>query len=796
MKNRRWTWSLMVGLPSLVLALVICTAAVGGLREEYGDGAWHDIGGGWQYRYISSVDDGYWLHSGVCRFGFDYGPGEWWHHGTTWSRLSGAGLTEGDWVGDGNWHSNLVSGWSYRYVTGISGGYWNNGRITQFSYDYIAGTWWDHSCWGPWFAFGSLGLSQQFIGDGEWHELGTIGDRDWQFLYSGDQGHWQLLLGSDWTDRFVYNYRSGQWQDNRADGWHYLGAEGVSCAFLGDGITHPLGDSFTYQFLSLDNVGLWYLDATHYFRYMYYATEDPWSYSLNGGDLWLTWGQTTLAADTYMGGDGNPQGFAVGQDGMLYFGAFNDDGFWDVYRWDGSSLTNISETGFSSLKPGPQISDVGAYFIGQLGGYYDLYLWDGEYWTQVNDPANEYLDLSYFTTSGDTSYYAAKVSGSPSNLYYLYKAVGDAWIQVYADPFKALSYATQTTGGGLFFYGSTAAGDYYVYRLHDGTLDQISHPDLTLSAISYQASNSTDLFFQARINGGLVDFYRVWDDEGTWTFTKISTTSFNNLSGRGVTFNEDVYFYQWFGSYSWSEVFRWDGTGLQWYQVTDIYSHMSGWLNESVVGGALYFMASPDYEFTFYRCVGNDYVPISDPGVYVNQYAGAIGSTYYYVARDESYNYDLYAWNGSSFGKVTNYNFADLEFATERDGALYFTAQDAADDTYGVFRFDGASTWVDTPYTTFYYAANLGTEGLTWQYYDSGASKYYLGSYNPTTCSFGQWSAASMLPVYDWTGTNHLVPFNRDYYFSGMLEGSIGYELMRYWGDYQYLTGRAVPGGA
>ena len=174
---------------------------------------------------------------------------------------------------------------TYQYSLGYDKGTFRDGSEDRFLYKYASGQWYHSGDTLAWNVLGTGGLSSAFLGNGAWHDLGTIGGADWQYKYVSNNGSWQQLLGSVWTDRFQYDYASGQWQDNRLDGWHYLGGTDVASAFLGDGIAHPTGDGFTYQFLSVDNVGRWLFDASHYFRYGY-ANLSGWAYSLDGGTTW------------------------------------------------------------------------------------------------------------------------------------------------------------------------------------------------------------------------------------------------------------------------------------------------------------------------------------------------------------------------------------------------------------------------------------------------------------------------------------------------------------------------------
>ena len=285
MRNRGRVWRYCVTmLAGIALAVVLFSGANGGLREQYGDGLWHDIGGGWQYRYVSSIDGGYWLSSGVVRFSFDYDPGQWWHHGTTWTTLSGTGLLEGDWVGDGAWHNINNNGWSYRYITSISSGYWNTGGATRFGYDYSAGQWWD--CRTQWLKLGGSGISELFIGDGVWHS-DLVNGWSYRYVTSISSGYWN----TGGATRFGYDYGAGQWWDCLTQ-WLPLGGSGLSQAFIGDGVWHSgLVSGWSYRYVTSISSGYWNTGGATRFGYDYSAGQ-WWDYTGTG---WGWLGPTAMS---------------------------------------------------------------------------------------------------------------------------------------------------------------------------------------------------------------------------------------------------------------------------------------------------------------------------------------------------------------------------------------------------------------------------------------------------------------------------------------------------------------------
>jgi len=347
MKSASWVWKYVLGtFASFVLVVCIFGAAGADLRQQYGDGLWHDVGAGWQYRYVSSIDSGYWLNNGVVRFGFEYAPGRWWQHGTTWSLLSGNGFTDADFVGDGAFH-DVSNGWLFKYVSSASSGYWNNAGMTRFGYDYNGARWWDNR--NGWAMLGASGVSEAFLADGAWHDLNqgwlysyntAISGGYWntagetRFGYDYNQGRWwsyrnawsplgasgvsQSFIGNgawhnlnngwsylysagmsqaSWATngrlRFLYDYTPGQWYD--ATSWNTIGAEGLSSAFLGDGSWHDLNNGgWSFQYQAAGDYNQWMYGTNLRFKYSYIPGQ--WYASDTGPGTWSTLGAGNASA--------------------------------------------------------------------------------------------------------------------------------------------------------------------------------------------------------------------------------------------------------------------------------------------------------------------------------------------------------------------------------------------------------------------------------------------------------------------------------------------------------------------
>jgi len=385
MRNRGRVWRYCVTmLAGIALAVVLFSGANGGLREQYGDGLWHDIGGGWQYRYVSSIDGGYWLSSGVVRFSFDYDPGQWWHHGTTWTTLSGTGLLEGDWVGDGAWHNINNNGWSYRYITSISSGYWNTGGATRFGYDYGGLQWWD--CRTQWLKLGGSGISELFVGDGVWHG-DLVNGWSYRYVISINSGYWK----TGGATRFGYDYGAGQWWDCRTQ-WLPLGGSSLSQAFIGDGAWHSgLVNGWSYTYVTSISGGYWNNGSATRFSYDYNAGQ-WWDYSTSGS--WLPLGASSLS-----------QAF-VG-DGAWHSGLVN--GWWYQYitstsrgYWNTGGATRFSY----DYNVGQWWDQIGTGW-GCLGpsGISQVFIGDGSLHLFTTNDWFRYTGSYYYWLAGNLPYY-------------------------------------------------------------------------------------------------------------------------------------------------------------------------------------------------------------------------------------------------------------------------------------------------------------------------------------------------------------------------------------------------------
>ena len=689
MKNMGWMWGYGVkALTAIAFALMVFSSANGGLREQYGDGAWHDIGSGWQYRYVSSIDSGYWLNSGVTRFGFSYSPGQWWHHGTTWTPLSGGGLTEGDWVGDGAWHSNLVSGWSYRYVASISSGYWNTGSATRFGYDYRSGQWWD--CRTQWLPLGGSGVSEQFVGDGAWHSnmvsgwlyryVKSISSGYWnngsatRFGYDYNAGQWwdcrtqwlplgvsglsQAFVGdgawhsglvNGWSYRYVtsissgywntggatrfgYDYRAGQWWDLCASAWHKLGNAALSQAFLGDGTYRALGQGFDYMY-SADS-GYFRYDTGHHFKQSY--ADGSWQY-LHNGNVWSTWNAATpfqdMTTDSLSAAD-------------------------DFVVWNGS-----------------------LYFTNLL----HLYCFDG---TSVNEvalaAANQLVAIDFLAANSAGLFFNAAIFDSTRgfNIYHLFRwtGPGTSFLQDESsdiDFTSPLSYLGAISSC-LYFAGEGPTFLKDIYRWHDPGTGQdifanISNGNFGSYSFNFLDIIGTDIFFSGYHASDRVNLYKVaWDGNAAAMAAYVNAHYMFSLT------KADDHFYAWVqlgtcsADYYW-DVYKWNGT-------------------------------------SFYSVAGHYYAP----GDYYNPRIGfEVGASLYFIAKASASSYfDLYGLNSTTLQNITNQYFSSLDLTAPWGNYLYFSgipAYQSSSNIWSLYR----ATWAPTMFSYAQISGTVAPAGFT-----------------------------------------------------------------------------------
>jgi len=325
-----------------------------------GNGNWHSLGNGFNYRYYAPQNVGYFRQGYTYRFRYRYGPGEWQHTGDSlsWRNLGGIGQTA-RFMGDESWHS-LGNGMSYRFEPGgYSAGYFKDGANYRFMYQYGPGQWFVTGNTVAWNRIGVAGLSASFLGDGAYHDLGN------SFGYSYSRLAQNGIYEAARIDRFLYDYTAGQWSHmGPTGGWVTLTSTGHGSSFIGDGAQHNLGNGFLYSYLNGE--GYWNLGTASRFKYDYAAGQ--WNH-VGGIGGWTTLGSAGWNAafvgdgNSYDLGNGFTYAYVLGTDTGSFFQGGLTERFRYLYGTGGWSHYG-QFGGWQSLASG-----MASQFIGDGGSY-------------------------------------------------------------------------------------------------------------------------------------------------------------------------------------------------------------------------------------------------------------------------------------------------------------------------------------------------------------------------------------------------------------------------------------------
>jgi len=752
MKNMGWMWGYGVkALTAIAFALMVFGSANGGWRELYGDGAWHDIGSGWQYRYASSVNSGYLLNSGVVRFGFDYGPGQWWHWGTTWSPLSGTGLTEGDWVGDGAWHNLNNNGWSYRYISTISGGYWNDGSITRFGYHYSAGQWWDNR--NGWLKLGPLGLSQAFIGDGTFHDFGA--GWSYKYLTSLSSGYWND--GS--ITRFGYDYGAGQWW-HLGISWHKLGAQGLSQAFVGDGTPHDLLDGFSYRYDAELGAGYWLVEGANRFRYEYLGGD--WYHCGPVGDgFQLATGasarflgeytqadrlNTVYTGVSYWYDSPSGAGYWWTGSGKRFLYVYNNGQWFHYGPSDTVVGQNLSTSGRSALFVGDYTkSSPLECFYHDEGGYRYWYYWYNlssgiGYWSASSggNPRYDYdysngqwfhygpTDTTHQKLSADGVQVYAKFPGHYTGIgsdrlnlgngyeyWYIMGAGEGYWSQAGADRFKYTYGAGQWSNNIDAVWQPLGSGNASAAFVGDGAWHDVGDLNFLWDGVLSYYDYDSNHYYRVDTSGAwefrVAANASVWLDlpsgitpDGSWSPAQFVADIYPGSTDSGLwyltVFNNTLYFSANDGTHG-LELWKYDGTTAS--MVADIYSGTNGSYPQylTVLNNALYFSADDGtHGYELWKYDGTTASMVADilagPGSSGVSNLTVFDNALYFQANDGTHGYELWKYDGVTRSMVADIlagpGSSDPSFLTVFDNALYFQADDG---THGLelWKYDGVT---------------------------------------------------------------------------------------------------------
>ncbi|MBI5251111.1 MAG: hypothetical protein HY912_16605 [Desulfomonile tiedjei] len=247
-----------------------------GLSAEFiGNGSFHDLGNGWYYGYDGT--SGYW--AGLTIYSYLYSTGDWFHYDKFGDPYALGTDLSAAFIGDGGLHY-LGNGFSYRFDGAY--GYWLGSGANKFSYLYEDGQWFDYDRNGNSFRLGVADLSGAFIGDGGYYNLGN----GFSYGYDGLVSHW---LEAGVTERFQYDYANAAWSHlDKFANVYQLGNNGLPAAFIGDGSGHDLGNGYAYAYDG--SQGVWLQGGINKFSYVYSSGQwSDWdvyrnSFLLGAGD--------------------------------------------------------------------------------------------------------------------------------------------------------------------------------------------------------------------------------------------------------------------------------------------------------------------------------------------------------------------------------------------------------------------------------------------------------------------------------------------------------------------------------
>ena len=267
---RKWSW-LILGSFLIVSAFAPSAGAVTWTHSQTGDyDVWYLNGISQKFRY--NLTNQQWSHFSTV--------------GSSWYTISSTGRSSA-FIGSGSWY-DMGNGFSYQYSSGYDKGTFKDGAVQRFMYKYGPGQWYDSADTLSWQVLGKAGLDAAFVGNGHWNDLGN-GFSYW-YLAASDRGTFK----DGATQRFMYNYASGQWYDSAdALSWQTLGNAGLNAAFVGDGHWRDLGNGFTYQYSLGYDKGT-FKDGSAY-RFLYKYGPGQW-YDSADALSWQTLGKAGLNA--------------------------------------------------------------------------------------------------------------------------------------------------------------------------------------------------------------------------------------------------------------------------------------------------------------------------------------------------------------------------------------------------------------------------------------------------------------------------------------------------------------------
>lgn len=495
----------------------------------YQDDTWSQIGGdslnsGWttNYEIVSSLtDDGTNIYAGL---GTTAGDSEVWKwDGATWTKLGGDEL-------NGSWGATIETVRSLKYL---------GGKL----YAGIGDTAGDAEVWSfngtTWTKIGGDGLNDSWATNYE-----QIGGLAWDGtnLYAG--------LGTSNGDGEVWKYNGSTWSQVGGDG-------------LNDGWTTAQGD--IVNTLMYDNgkiyAGLYDSGGDG----LYYSFDGSNWTILGGGYVNASWGYYGMSTITVMQAQG----------GYLYAGTGTIAGAAQVYRFDGNNWQIIGGQGVNnSWDPFTyeQVLSMASYKgnlyvgLGTTAGDAEVWKWSGSTWSQIGGDglnsswpilASHYNSVDSMASIGDYLYAGL---GSAPNDGEIWRYDGSSWDKIGGDSLNSGwtnyvedVYSMADYQDKLVVGLGRSAGDGEVWQWSGSAWTQIGGDAINSSwgATATVESVESLMSYNGKLYAGLGNSSgdaSLWQWDGT-TWTQVGGDNINNSWDSGIyekvksiaSYNGDLY---------------------------------------------------------------------------------------------------------------------------------------------------------------------------------------------------------------------------------------------------------------
>lgn len=498
----------------------------------------------------SLTNDGTHIYAG---FGSTAGDGDIWElSGTTWTQIGGDGLN---------------SGWPAATIEDVISMRWFNGKL----YAGLGTTAGDGTVWSwngsAWTEIGGNGVNSSWAAS-TYEGVYSFAD-DGTNLYAG--------LGNTAGDNEVWKWDGSSWSK--------IGGDGVNSGFsntytIVQSMVYANGKLYAGLQASATNAAVWSFDGTAWTQigggyinnsWGYYNLQDVESMTKSGDYLYAGTGNTVAGnaqiwrfnGSTWqiIGGQGINNSWAantyqdvssmISYGGDLYVGLGVSTNYAQVWKWDGSTWTQIGGGGLNSGWSGYQKIDSMAVLnndlyvgLGTATNAARIYKWDGSTWTWVGGfgigaPYNAfttgYENVVSMAVYGGHIYAGMGTSTGDADIWEL---SGTTWTQIGGDA-KNSGWASNTYeevdsllpyNGKLYAGLGTGTGDAEVWAWDGTTWSMVGGDGLNNSWPDGQYEQTRSLVvYDGKLYAGLGNSAgdgEVWAlDNGTWSMVGGSGTN-------------------------------------------------------------------------------------------------------------------------------------------------------------------------------------------------------------------------------------------------------------------------------